>query len=194
MPELSAAPTAGVRTARRRRRASRDVPTSAQRERAAHRHEPQPQPFGEGERQVGERHAEQQRRRRIRGEDAARELVGPVPRGDGIAHLREKGRVIGRDAVQDVVRRNREVAAEVHRPGARADMEAADQDRAGHDQRHEAEQSHTARRRAVCISPSTCRWRPETGALTPAWIDSSEGCPHPPREGALPAKRAGYAR
>ena len=64
-----------------------------------------------------------------------RELVGVMTGGDRIVHVLDICGVVGRAAAQDVVRRRGEVAREVERPGARADMKTPDQHRTGHDDR-----------------------------------------------------------
>ena len=82
--------------------------------------------------------------RRIGGEDAVLELVGLVPGGDRVAHGLELTRVVRRDAVSDLVRRDEEVAVEVDRPGARPAAETADEDDERQQHRQQAERDERA--------------------------------------------------
>ena len=70
------------------------------------------------------------------------ELVRPMAGGDRATHVLELGRVVGRDAAQDLVRRAQEVAVEVDRPRAGAAAEAADEDREQQRGGQDAEQEH----------------------------------------------------
>ena len=145
--------------------------------------EPDPEPLGDGCGQVGERHADQQRGRRIRREHAARELVRLMAGRDRVAHALEIRGVVGRDAVQDVPRRDHEVAVEVERPRARAGVEARDERRPDDRDRQRAQQEPLPDSARANCQPVRAHGRaPEYRAHTNC-IDPNGPCGHPPGEG-----------
>ena len=158
-----------VPTSRRQQRGAVDTPVAyadeTERECRGCDAQPDPEPLGDGCGQIGERHADQQRGRRIGREHAARELVRLMTGRDRVAHALEVRGVVGRDAVQDVSRRDHEVAVEVERPGARAGVEARRRRASSRRSRSAARTAGATARLGARQLPARARAR--TGARVP---------------------------
>ena len=155
----------------------------AQRQRSAPGHQPDPQPRGDGRGQVAEGDADEQRRSRVRDEDAASELsrddARPRPRR---APARDTPGGTGRRRAgsRARARRNCRGSRPTRRP---CPQEAADQDRERHDQRREAEADPFRGPASALQQPVDLQVAARDRGAHTGWIDSREGCPHPPGEG-----------